>query len=690
MFVMNASGNDLPQSHSFVPFRSRTAHSRVKNIICAIFLAALVSIGGSVKAQNMLINPGAETGDLTGWNQSTGGYKYVVSTNQFIPNSGNSNYLAHSGKYTFELFDTTADTSYIYQDFPAIAGSQWSASSDIIGYASNYFGAGSSAEMMVVFFDTNDNVVPYPPSAYGTLGSVILDTYGIAPPYDMILPPAVDASGWVYLQPTNMFTSYPYDYINYGFDTSGPYPTTLTAPPGTAYVRYQLEYDNTADPAGQPVYFDDCVLNKVVGSDPDISVNPVAVTLYASGSPSFSVTATHNNTYPTEKFKYQWYFNKTNLLTPGMNQISSSTTAATLNFTNVQGSASGLYDVVVTLTSAGVPVNSIRSVPVLLNVLVLSPIQKVNLFGANAGFENAPSFLPFNIFNGCYLAGTPAGSTYDGTTPVVPYDGKWTALVGANGNPDNGFYAKIPVTPGQALKVGGYGYISSLNDFAGLNTERILVWFLTASGAPSTTDLKYESPAIYGWDYTNSPDQLYTNIDVSSPNYGNAVLHDQLPRDQWCYIAVTNITDQYFTPASPYPQGPDNITNTLTSGYFIVPADAAFINFEVYENVPAIDGNPADAVYWDEMRFIQVTPVTDLKASVSGGTVDLNFSAGAAQTYTILYKTNLTDTVWNVLTNNVAAPMSWQTNTASVGVAYPVTVTDVPNGRTRFYRVQSQ
>jgi hypothetical protein len=652
-------------------------------------LASLALCGG-IKAQNMLINPGAETGDLTGWNQSTGGYKYVVSTNQLVPNSGNLNYLAHSGTNTFELFDTTADTSYIYQDFPAIAGSQWSASCYAIGYAANYFGGGSSAEMMVVFFDTNDVVVPYPPSPYGTFGSVILDTYGIVPPYDMILPPAVDASGWVYLQPTNMFTSYPYDYINYGYDTSGPYPTTLTAPPGTAYVRYQLEYDNQVPPAGQPVYFDDCVLNKVVGSDPDISVNPVAVTLYASGSPSFSVTATLTGAYPNEKFKYQWYFNKTNLLTSGMNQISSSTTAATLNFTNVQGSASGLYDVVVTLTSAGVPVNSIRSVPVPLNVLVLDPIQKVNLFGANAGFENAPSFLLFNIFNGCYPAGTPAGSTYDGTTPVVPYDGKWTCLVGANGNTDNGFYTKIPVTPGQALKMGGYAYISSLNDFAGLNTERILVWFLTASGAPSTNDLKYESPAIYGWDYTNSPDQLYTNVDVSSPSNGLPMIHDQLPRDQWCYIAVTNVTDQYFTPASPYPQGPDDITNTLTSGYFIVPADAAFISFEVYENVPAIDGIASDAVYWDEMRFIQVLPVPDLKATVSGGSVNLNFSAGAAQTYNILYKTNLTDTVWNVLSNNVAAPMSWQTNTASVGVSYPVTVTDVPNGRTRFYRVQSQ
>ncbi len=662
--------------------------SRAIKLVCVLLLASLALCGG-IKAQtNVLVNPGAETGDLTGWSQSPTGYKYVVSTNQFIPNSGNSNYLAHSGKFTIQLFDTSVDSSYIFQDFPAIAGSQWAASCYAIGYASNYFsGGGSSADMMVVFFDTNDNVVPYPPSSYGTLGSVILDSVGAAPPYDLILPPAVDASGWVYLQPTNIFTSYP--ILNYNFDTSGPYPATLTAPPGTAYVRYQLEYDDTAAPAGQPVYFDDCVLNKVLGSDPDIINNPVAATLYAGGAPTFSVTATHTGAYPTEKFKYQWYFNKTNLLTPGMNQISSSTTAATLNFTNVQGSSSGLYDVVVTLTSAGVPVNSIRSVPVPLKVLVLDPIQKVNLLGPNAGFENSPSWLPWNVFNGCNAAGPLAASpynTYDGSTPVAPYGGGWTALVGG-GNTDNGFYLFYPVTPGELIQAGGYAYISSLNDFISVNTERVQIWFVQdTGGSPVTNSPILESFKIYGLDYTNSPDYLYTNIDVSSSNYGQVLLHDQLPRNQWVYLGVTNITGQYFTGL--YPDGPDLPTNTLANGYFQVPAGANYIKFQVYENNPG--GNPADAVYWDEMRLFQVVPVPDLKASLSGGNVNLTFSVGPALTYSVLYKTNLADPAWNILSNNIAAPLSWQTNTASVGISYPMTVTDAPGARTRFYRVQSQ
>ena len=195
-----------------------------------------------------------------------------------------------------------------------------------------------------------------------------------------------------------------------------------------------------------------------------------------------------------------------------------------------------------------------------------------------------------------------------------------------------------------------------------------------------------ESFKIYGTDYNISPDYLYTNIDVSSPNYGQVLLHDQLPRDQWVYLGVTNVTDQYFSGI--YPAGDDLPTNTLANGYFTVPAGASYIKFQVYENVPA-GGNSADAVYWDEMRLIQVVPVPDLKASVSGGNVNLTFSAGPALTYTLLYKTNLTDTAWNILSNNIAAPLSWQTNTASVGISYPITVTDVPSTRTRFYKVQS-
>ena len=58
----------------------------------------------------------------------------------------------------FQLFDTTADSAYIWQDYAAVAGSQWSASCWAICYASNYFDS-AIAYMSVAFYDTNGNCV---------------------------------------------------------------------------------------------------------------------------------------------------------------------------------------------------------------------------------------------------------------------------------------------------------------------------------------------------------------------------------------------------------------------------------------------------------------------------------------------------------------------------------------------------
>jgi len=130
-----------------------------------------------------------------------------------------------------------------------------------------------------------------------------------------------------------------------------------------------------------------------------------------------------------------------------------------------------------------------------------------------------------------------------------------------------------------------------------------------------------------------------------------------------------------------------------------MPADAHLINYQIYELVPNANdvlvappypGVASDAVYWDDQLLIQVTNVPDLKATVSGGNVNLTFSAGPGLDYAVLYKANLTDPNWIMLTNNVMAPLSWQTNTASVGTSYPVTVSDPIAGQSRrFYKVQA-
>ncbi len=673
--------------------RSSTRFTSYKNtsFICAVVVAGF-ALCGSANAQNVLVNPGAETGDLTGWQESLTGYKYVVSTNQTIPNSS-SNFLAHSGKYTFQLFDTTASSAFIYQDFAAIEGSQWAASAYAICYASNYFQAGANAHLQVAFYDSTNGLIPYPSTVGVTYGSIFLDPIdysGIGVTWAMIPPPALDASGWVSLQATNLYDTDPAD-IGYYDSTMVSLP--LIAPPGTAKVRYQIEFDNTGTGGGD-VYWDDCALTKLNYSNPDITNASVAVTVYAGSPASFSVVATHTGAYPGEKLTYQWQYNGTNLpVAGGVNDISGTTTTSSLTFTNVHGADSGLYSVVVTVKSAGNYTNSIRSVPVPLTVLVLSPLQKANVLGANSGFENNPSWPLWEPFNGCYFA-TAAENYGTSMTPINVLEGNSVALIGSNGNRDNGFHHSFPATPGSLWKAGGWAYVSSLNDFYGGNTCRLQIWFKDANGNNIAGTPTFESFKIYGLGYTNADAQYYC-IDTSSPNVGQTLYHEQLPRDQWVYLPVTNIVNNGgigLTDDLPY--------NTFPGGYFVVPTNSniAQINFQVYEYVPVAADNPqadlpgvaSGSVYWDNMQLIQVTPVTDMKASVIGGNVNLSFSAAAGLNYSVLYKTNLADTAWNMLSNNIAAPITWQTNSASVGTTWPITISDTLSAGSRFYRVQSQ
>ena len=547
---MSILKSNLRLSGSSVQSDARSTNSKVSHRVCATFLAGLILFGGGAKAQNVLVNPGAETGDLTGWNVSNTGYIYVVSTNGTMAGVTNgiistNHFLAHSGKYTFQLFDTTANSAIIYQDFAAVAGSQWSASCYAICYASNYFNAGASAHLQVVFYGITNNVVVSTNSSSGTAGvygSDFLDPTdlsGIGVYWTIVPPPAVDATGWLFLTPTNFYNTDPATEASYDGLPNSPITTNLTAPPGTAFVRYQLEFDNTGTGGGD-VYWDDCVLEKLVGSDPDITDPPVSVTTYAGLSASFTVGAVR--VVKQEVLTYQWQKNGTNLPPDGgVNDIAGSTTNATLSFTNCQAADAGQFTVVVSdIPTPGVT-NSIRSVPVTLTVLTLSCIQKANALGANAGFENAPVWAPWEPFNGCYFAS--AANVYGAsTTPVNVFDGNWVALVGANGNRDNGFHHAFPAAPGSIWKAGGWAYISSTNDFIAGNTERIQIWFKDADGVAVPGTPTYESFKIYGLAYTNA-DMQYTNIDTSSPNFGQVGYHAQLPRDQWVYLTVSNVVN---------------------------------------------------------------------------------------------------------------------------------------------------
>lgn len=675
--------------------------SNISRLICATLLAGFVSVCGSARAYttNVLVNPGAEAG-LTGWNLSLTPYIYAVSTNAQIGGGSTNNILAHSGTNVFEIFNTTGNSTFMYQDYPAIAGSLWTANGYAISYASNYLSPSTSAQIQAAFYDISNNLLPYATNGVtaaigGTYTSdfLVFDGSVTNEGVPAIVPPlAVDATGWVYLEATNLNDDNPADVG--GVDTTVVnYP--LVAPPGTAKIRYEVYLVNTVATGGA-VYWDDLALNKLNLTDPDITNQPVAETVFAGLPASFSVGAWHTGAHPGEKFTYQWMYNGTNLPAGGgVNNISTLTTSPTLSFTNCSASASGLYSVLVTVKSSDGYSNSILSVPVPLTVLVLSPIQKANVLGPNAGFENNPVWAPWSIFNGIQFA--TAASFYDfagaATDPVNVFDGTSCAWVGDNGDRDNGFYAQFAASPGSLWKAGGYAYVSTTNDFVQGNTCRLQIWFLNSLGGAATPGTPtYESFKIYGLGYTNA-DAQYVDINTNSPTYGQTLYHTQLPRDQWVSMPVTNeVNNGGIGLADDLPYA------TLPTGYFTVPTNSTAINFQVYEYCPVAADNPQadltgaalDSVYWDDMTLIQVAPVTNLTATVSGGNVNLSFNAGAGLNYAVLYKTNLTDSSWNTLTT-VAAPMTWQTNTTVLTTQYPLTVTDSVSGQhSRFYKVQSQ
>jgi len=84
---MSILKNNLRLAGSPVQSGKCSTNSRVGHLVCAVLLAGFILLfGGNAKAYNVLVNPSAETGDLTGWNISDTGYIFVVSTNDFVPN----------------------------------------------------------------------------------------------------------------------------------------------------------------------------------------------------------------------------------------------------------------------------------------------------------------------------------------------------------------------------------------------------------------------------------------------------------------------------------------------------------------------------------------------------------------------------------------------------------------------------
>jgi beta-glucanase (GH16 family) len=191
-------------------------------------------------AQNILQNSGFEEGSFTNWT-SFGPNNYIQAGSPAF--SGNNYYKVYG------QFNTTTNFTGIYQENPSAPGDIYSADGWAYSASSDNGGIhGSDAVWIeVTFQDASYNALADYRSAVVT-GNNIAGFGGL--------------NTWFDLQITNQcsYTNASALILQPGTVTNTV--SNLVAPPGTAYVRYQVVFAQGPDNANGSMYFDDMTLNQ--------------------------------------------------------------------------------------------------------------------------------------------------------------------------------------------------------------------------------------------------------------------------------------------------------------------------------------------------------------------------------------------------------------------------------------------
>jgi hypothetical protein len=441
--------NSKSPGHASSGLNHGSPRRRLRIAAGALFTAMLFSSNALFASTNVLANPGFETGTLSSW---TGyGNSLVESTNNTYYNGGSgvgaSNVLTHSGtrvSKTYGQFQSYTTTSGFYQDGVAAPGSIWSAQGWALTHHQDQMGVPNTAWIEVRFLDSSHNP---------TTGTLALYKSATIDPTSLDFTPDI----WVNLKVTNQV-----DIADSTTVTNTV--SSFTAPAGTSYVRYQFVFLQVGGTyAGGSLYVDDTDLEKIAGSDPDITASPASATKVVGQSVSLTVSATGGTT-----LHYQWRKDGVNLSNGG--NVSGATTA-TLTLANLAIADSGSYDVVIndnngTLTSGAATLS------------VLTADQAANAL-SNPGFETG-SFSSWSTFNGNAIH-TTNDNYFLTATPIDVYDGTYVSQIYNAGEYD-GFFQDIPAAPGSVWTADGWGLTPTADQIAGASTCWIEVTFRNNTG----------------------------------------------------------------------------------------------------------------------------------------------------------------------------------------------------------------
>jgi beta-glucanase (GH16 family) len=194
---------------------------------CAACIAFLFA--GEMKAANILTNPGFDTDSFTGWTT-------------YGPNNHLGFGPVHDGNYSLKVYQAfNGQTNYtgVYQDKVASPGAAYSADGWAYNSSGDLLTNQNIAWIEVTFRNGSGNILALYRSSIITTNAIIT---GIFP-----------KNTWVDLAVTNQYDPNSLQVTNTA--------TSLVAPSGTSFVRYQIDFQGDQHNSAGSVYFDDSTLD---------------------------------------------------------------------------------------------------------------------------------------------------------------------------------------------------------------------------------------------------------------------------------------------------------------------------------------------------------------------------------------------------------------------------------------------
>jgi hypothetical protein len=661
----------------------RTWHTGLFTALVA--LAAMFVLSGTpARAQtftNYLANPGFEAGGTTGWSMvppwtwnPITSYCAVQNTNSLVYGSPTIHATVHGGTNAMKIWgynqNTYTTTPGLQQTIPAAAGSTWTAD----GWVStqvpdnirlNSASVSETAYLRVMFLDGTTNY------------NIPLASY-TSPAIDNTSP----TSTWIHLQVTD--------------GVSG---TTLAAPEGTAFVRFEMIFSQPStggvNPGGSS-YWDDVQLFKTSKPDPEITVQPAPVEKIYGQTAVFSVVADG-----TTALSYNWQKDGSNITDPNAYGVHT----ATLTLSNVTSAMSGNYTV--TVTDQAGALTSSQAYLMVHDPGVLSitpPLGQTVAAGTNITITVAAAGSS-TLTYAWYKDGNPLANNghYSGVTgptlsisSVTAADNSTNYTVYVNGGAASAASGLKVVSPSTNLLANAgfedgvislpwetsWGFfngvvIASTNDYYYLSADPVSVhggtYVCQVYGRDADDGYNQSVAAIPGatyhaggWFYMshNSPvaGPVTVTMQVMFKDAGNNTLAQGL---------APQITTNFVTDTWTLLQA----TNGTGGTDLVAPAGTVSVTVQVYEYNWSYAGG---SVYADDLSLTASlpppSPVT-ITPSVIGGLINLSFPTTTGVTYEVLYADSLT------------IPNTWHTNSTIAGNGAVRSASDSLGAAKRFYRV---